>query len=1047
MGYKKIDNRLRVLMENGIAKGHRSMFLLVGPKARDQVVILHQMLSKSQVKSRPSVLWCYKKELGFSSHRKKQMRKLQKQLKSGQQLDDLENMFETFIAQTNIRYSYYNETHKILGNTYGMLVLQDFEAITPNVLARTIETIEGGGVICILLNTIDSLKQLHTMTMDVHTRYRTEAHQDVVARFNERFILSVAACASCVVVDDKLNILPISSHVAEIVEVPKSDSTKQTAEALELVKLKESLAETQPIGAILNQCKTLDQAKAVLKFIDVISEKTLSSTVSLTAGRGRGKSAALGLSIAAAIAFNYSNIYVTSPSPENLKTLFEFILKGFDAISLKEHNDYEIIQSTNTEFNKAIVRINVFTQHRQCIQYIHPADAAKNKLLVQSAELLVIDEAAAIPLPIVKSLLGQYLVFMSSTINGYEGTGRSLSLKLLQQLRQQSATDNTRNETAIQGRKLFELSLNESIRYNMGDEIELWLNKLLCLDATIIDNPPSFGCPVPTDCNLYYINRDILFSYHKASENFLQRLMGLYVASHYKNSPNDLQMISDAPAHHLFCLLPPINTKHMKKVKIPDVLCFIQVCLEGEISQDSIKASLSRGKRASGDLIPWTIAQQFQDPHFASLSGARIVRIATNPNYQSMGYGGRSIQLLEDYYRGQYNVNLLKLANSKDDENENDIDGDVKKINAPLLLNLDERKAEKLDYLGVSFGLTPELLKFWKKSGFTPIYLRQTPNDLTGEHSCIMLKVLSNSNNLSDEVGKENGLQLTNSGLFDSSISNNLKDGWLTEFWIDFRKRFLSLLSYQFSTFSSIFALNILQNPSVKVNSKSIDLTAEELMIHFTTYDLKRLELYSQNMVDYHLIVDLLPFVARLYFLDRFGESFHMSHVQNAILLSIGLQHNDIDKISAELNLPSTQILGLFSRTIKKISNHFQSIRSKQVEGQLKLKNIGQTNLNPLTQSLDDELQEAADIVQRAEQKQKKALAKDLSQYAIKGSEDDWDRALKGSQKTLVSIKSIGKRINPEQMNKDDGLMKKKKPNFQSNNNRNHKKNKKFNAN
>lgn len=67
MVYKKIDNRIRVLMENGIIKGHRSMFIIVGPKARDQVVILHQMLSKSQVKARPSVLWCYKKELGFSS--------------------------------------------------------------------------------------------------------------------------------------------------------------------------------------------------------------------------------------------------------------------------------------------------------------------------------------------------------------------------------------------------------------------------------------------------------------------------------------------------------------------------------------------------------------------------------------------------------------------------------------------------------------------------------------------------------------------------------------------------------------------------------------------------------------------------------------------------------------------------------------------------------------------------------------------------------------------------------------------------------------------
>ena len=65
--------------------------------------------------------------------------------------------------------------------------------------------------------------------------------------------------------------------------------------------------------------------------------------------------------------------------------------------------------------------------HRQTVQYIAPEDY---KMLAQ-AELLVIDEVAAIPLPVVKNLLGPYLVFMSSTINGYEGTGRSLSLKLL----------------------------------------------------------------------------------------------------------------------------------------------------------------------------------------------------------------------------------------------------------------------------------------------------------------------------------------------------------------------------------------------------------------------------------------------------------------------------------------------------------------------------------------------------------------------------------------------------------------------------------------
>lgn len=45
------------------------------------------------------------------------------------------------------------------------------------------------------------------------------------------------------------------------------------------------------------------QAKGVLKFIEAISEKTLRSTVALTAARGRGKSAALGLAVAGAVAF------------------------------------------------------------------------------------------------------------------------------------------------------------------------------------------------------------------------------------------------------------------------------------------------------------------------------------------------------------------------------------------------------------------------------------------------------------------------------------------------------------------------------------------------------------------------------------------------------------------------------------------------------------------------------------------------------------------------------------------------------------------------
>ena len=46
-----------------------------------------------------------------------------------------------------------------------MLILQDFEAITPNLLARTIETVEGGGIVVCLLQGMKSLRDLYGMTM------------------------------------------------------------------------------------------------------------------------------------------------------------------------------------------------------------------------------------------------------------------------------------------------------------------------------------------------------------------------------------------------------------------------------------------------------------------------------------------------------------------------------------------------------------------------------------------------------------------------------------------------------------------------------------------------------------------------------------------------------------------------------------------------------------------------------------------------------------------------------------------------------------------
>ena len=110
------------------------------------------------------------------------------------------------------------------------------------------------------------------------------------------------------------------------------------------------------------------KAQAVLTFVEAIKEKTLSSTVTLTAARGRGKSAALGLAVAAAVAHGYSNIFITSPSPENLKTFWQFVGDGMKALGYVINVDYDAMESTNPEFKHVIVRVNIYKTHRQTIQ-------------------------------------------------------------------------------------------------------------------------------------------------------------------------------------------------------------------------------------------------------------------------------------------------------------------------------------------------------------------------------------------------------------------------------------------------------------------------------------------------------------------------------------------------------------------------------------------------------------------------------------------------------------------------------------------------------
>eukprot|EP01118_Nematostelium_gracile_P005001 TRINITY_DN15976_c0_g1_i1.p1 TRINITY_DN15976_c0_g1~~TRINITY_DN15976_c0_g1_i1.p1 ORF type:complete len:138 (+),score=24.30 TRINITY_DN15976_c0_g1_i1:58-471(+) len=115
-----------------------------------------------------------------------------------------------------------------------------------------------------------------------------------------------------------------------------------------------------------------------------------------------------------------------------------------------------------------------------------------------------------------------------------------------------------------------------------------------------------------------------------------------------------------------------------------------------------------------------------------------------------------------------------------------------------------------------------------------------------------------------------------------------------------------------------------------KVTEKSEGLSISELETYFSPHDLKRLDSYSHNLIDYHVILDMLPIVSRLFFLQKIPISLSLG--QCCILLGLGLQHKNIEQISEELNLPTNQLLALFNKSMRKVTSFIRGIQEKDVE-------------------------------------------------------------------------------------------------------------------
>lgn len=163
-----------------------------------------------------------------------------------------------------------------------------------------------------------------------------------------------------------------------------------------------------------------------------------------------------------------------------------------------------------------------------------------------------------------------------------------------------------------------------------------------------------------------------------------------------------------------------------------------------------------------------------------------------------------------------------------------------------------------------------------------------------------------------------------------------------------------------------------------------VELESRELSALISSFDIKRLESYANNMLDYHVILDLLPILAGLYFKRRLTapksessstadgsareRTVKLSSLQRAMLLAIGLQRKTIEEAGEELSLQPNQVLAEFAKIIKKSCAILRQIQRAAVVSEMpqigKL-SVDDASMGGQLERMDEELEEAAKEVRQ----------------------------------------------------------------------------------
>jgi tRNA(Met) cytidine acetyltransferase len=608
---------------------------------------------------------------------------------------------------------------RLLGTTRECVVFDAHADFRPNALGRVVGAVDGGGLFVLLTPDLDSWPDQRT-DFDRTLAVPPDDLDAVSGNFRRRFAETLRAHPGIAIADVDADQTSGEDADADFGVRVECDGLTHPAprlspasESPEMPAHGDCSGERAFPDAAYDTCLTGDQM-AVVRELEVlrgdgeISDQAEKTAVVVEADRGRGKSSAAGLA-AGSLAAEGDDVLVTAPEYRSAREVFARAEDLLETVGHEVETDHDPPRD---------IRIGGESGGR--VRFADPTGAAD---LLDEAGDSGAPESLAAREPTDTPAGAPDAVFVDEAA--------ALSVRLLERFLAASRVAFTttihgyegagrgfsvrfRDRLAESDHEVVETRLDEPIRYAAGDPVEVWAFRALLLDA----RPPVEEVVQDADPESVeyrtYTPADLL-----ADETLLREVFGLLVLAHYRTEPDDLARLLDAPNLAVRALVESDSAGNREHVVGVGLLA-----REGGLPSD-VREEMYEGGRVRGNMLPDVLTSQLRDEAAGIPEGRRVMRIATHHAVRSRGLGSH------------------------------------------LLSEIREEFAGEIDWLGVGYGATPELLRFWRRNGYRTVQLSTTRNDTSGEYSALMLDPLS-------EAGSD--LHGRHSRWFASRIASMLAD-------------------------------------------------------------------------------------------------------------------------------------------------------------------------------------------------------------------------------------------------------------------------------